>query len=130
MPDDRLRSAFRLALTALAAGLGAACSMDAPEPETPLEIPPALEPLYVQVRESRQDYERGLSLIVAGAEVEGQNLLVAATDRMAVAARLCGRTDGCDTALFLAALDQAITIAKEDDAAEPPASSSFAMVIA
>ena len=73
---------------------------------TPDEVPPELEPLYVMAREYRQEYERGLERIVAGDEVAGRAMLVAATDRIAVAAKLCANTRGCDMALLTTSMTQ------------------------
>jgi membrane-bound lytic murein transglycosylase D len=82
------------------------CACSDEGPKTPEEVPTQLEPLYVMAREYRQDYEEGLERIVAGEEVAGRALLVAATDRIAVAAKLCAKTPGCDMDLFVTSMIQ------------------------
>jgi membrane-bound lytic murein transglycosylase D len=83
-------------------------------------VPSDLEPLYVMAREYRENYETGLERIVEGDEVAGRALLVAATDRIAVAAKLCANTKGCDMELFIASMTQvaadrqAMMLAKSD----------------
>jgi len=98
------RRGFGRALLGVGLALGlCACSDEGPK--TPEEVPTVLEPLYVMAREYRQDYEKGLERIVAGDEVAGRALLVAATDRIAVAAKLCANTQGCDMDLFVTLLN-------------------------
>ncbi len=63
---------------------------------------PELGGVYGRLAEAREDYERGVRLIVAGDDVAGQNLLAAAATRMTVAARECARTPGCDADLVRA----------------------------
>jgi membrane-bound lytic murein transglycosylase D len=58
------------------------------------------------IHESRQDYEKGLQMIVAGEVVPGENVLTAATDRIRVAAEVCSRSPGCDATLFVEAMAQ------------------------
>ena len=99
------RRGFGRALLGVGLALGlCACSDEGPK--TPEEVPTVLEPLYVMAREYRQDYEMGLERIVAGDEVAGRALLVAATDRIAVAAKLCANTQGCDMDLFVTSMTQ------------------------
>jgi membrane-bound lytic murein transglycosylase D len=83
------------------------CSEEEPRP--PSTVPDDLAPLYEMVHEYREDYERGIERIVAGDAVEGKNLLVAATDRLAVAARLCARTPGCDSGVFTEAMGRVVS---------------------
>ena len=82
------------------------CACSDEGPKTPQEVSTNLEPLYVMAREYRQDYEKGLERIVAGDEVAGRAMLVAATDRIAVAAKLCAKTPGCDMDLFVTSMIQ------------------------
>ena len=63
---------------------------------------PELAGVYGRLAEAREDYERGVRLIVAGDDVAGQNLLAAAATRTTVAARECARTPGCDADLVRA----------------------------
>lgn len=80
-------------------------------------MPPELAGVYGRLADAREDYERGLRLIVAGDDVAGQNLLAAAATRTAVAARECARTPGCDVNLVRAtAVDLAQrTVARQPD---------------
>ena len=82
------------------------CGCSDEGPKTPEEVPPDLEPLYVMAREYRQDYEKGLERIIDGDEVAGRALLIAATDRIAVAAKLCANTKGCEMGLFATSMTQ------------------------
>ena len=82
------------------------CACSDEGPKTPAEVPPDLEPLYVMAREYRQDYEKGLERIIDGDEVAGRALLIAATDRIAVAAKLCANTKGCEMGLFVTSMTQ------------------------
>ena len=88
------------------AGLLGLCACSDEGPKTPEEVPPDLQPLYVMAREYRQDYEKGLERIVEGDDLAGRALLVAATDRIVVAAKLCANTKGCNTELFVASMAQ------------------------
>jgi membrane-bound lytic murein transglycosylase D len=107
------------------------CACSDEGPKTPEEVPTDLEPLYVMAREYRQDYEKGLERIVAGDEVAGRALLVAATDRIAVAAKLCASTRGCDMALFVTSMAQvaaerrAVTLAQGEAPADVEAESTL-----
>lgn len=102
----------------LVVGLLGVCACSDEGPETPGEVPPDLEPLYVMAREYRQDYEKGLERIVEGDEVAGRALLVAATDRIAVAAKLCANTRGCDMDLFVTSMTQVASDRRAVNAAQ------------
>ena len=104
----RKRSTIRLVAVALTVGvcLLASCAEEGPPPFVPENVSPELEPLYSMIHESRQDYEKGVQMIVAGEVIPGENVLTAASDRISVAAELCSRTPGCDAALFIEALAQ------------------------
>jgi membrane-bound lytic murein transglycosylase D len=93
-------------LLLLGVGLLGASACSDEGPKTPGEVPPELEPLYVMAREYREDYEKGLERIVEGDEVAGRALLLSATDRIAVAAKLCSKTEGCDMQLFVTSVAQ------------------------
>ena len=97
-----------------------ACSHDKPQP-------PELSGVYSRIHESRQDFEHGIELILAGDEVAGENLLAAATTRLVVAARECAQTPGCDAELFTDAMDQLVAeqrFARDGQAPTEPAESS------
>lgn len=76
-----------------------ACSQDR-------TMPPDLDGVYRRIVEAREDYEAGIKLIVAGDDVAGESLLAAASTRMAVAARECARTPGCDAGLIAASAEE------------------------
>jgi membrane-bound lytic murein transglycosylase D len=76
-----------------------------PTSEAPASVAPALEPLYLMIHEYRQDYENGIDLIVGGDRITGENVLIAATDRMRVAAELCSSMPDCDPELFARTLE-------------------------
>lgn len=87
-------------LVSLACGL-MACSHEKPQP-------PGLSGVYGRIHQSWQDYEKGVELILSGNDMAGENLLAAATTRLVVAVRECGRTPGCDTDLFTDAMEQLV----------------------
>jgi len=94
----RNRSHYIWILLLMIAG---ACSRDA-------ALSPELAGVYGRLADVREDYERGIQLIVEGDDVAGQNLLAAAVTRTTVAARECARTPGCDAELVQAtAVDMA-----------------------
>ncbi len=89
------------------------------------EIPsPEVAQLAGRIQARGREYGRGLALIASGSAVVGKDLLVAATDRMALAVEECARTSGCDIGLVVGALsaafdEQRIVIAATADAREP-----------
>ncbi len=83
------------------------------------------------IHEYRQDYERGLELILSGEQIAGENVLAAASDRISVAAQLCAATEGCDSRLFVEAMvqvaaeRQALFVAKAEDGSTEEAEESL-----
>jgi membrane-bound lytic murein transglycosylase D len=69
-------------------------------------VPPELAGVYERIHESREDFEIGVELILAGDDLAGENHLAAATTRIVVAARECAQTPGCDVSLANDALEQ------------------------
>lgn len=124
-----LRIAACAAACAVVCVFAAGCADESERvPET---VATELEPVYERVREYRRDYETGIDLILAGDDVAGQNVLAAAADRMATAARLCAGTPGCDVDLFVVAMGQVVeerqgALAHGDDAATEEAGEDVA----
>jgi len=106
MVDRRATSGHLGLLLAVGLCLLASCAEEGPLPSVPENVSPELESLYSMIHESRQDYEKGVQMIVAGDVIPGENVLTAATDRIGVAAEVCARTPGCDATLFFEAMAQ------------------------
>ncbi|MDH3283133.1 MAG: transglycosylase SLT domain-containing protein [Acidobacteriota bacterium] len=113
-------------LAAVSLLVAASCSRDMAH--APERVPMDLEDLYAKVRDYRHDYERGLELIVSGEAVAGENLLMATSTRLRVAARTCAATPGCDMHLFDNSLGHVfmdrrdpLTVARDGTASSPPA---------
>jgi len=68
------------------------------------ELPAGARTLYRQAREARLDYEHGIERIIDGEPGLGHALMSAAAERLAILARSCAETEGCDEGPFLHAL--------------------------
>ena len=69
------------------------------------EVPsPEVVDLASRVRARGREYGRGLALIASGSVVVGKDLLVSATDRMALVVEECAQAPGCDIGLVVAEL--------------------------
>ncbi len=92
-----------LVLAVLMAGLvlGIACTHEK-------TLPPELAGVYGRIHESREDFEQGIEMILAGEDVAGENQLAAATTRLIVATRECSQTPGCEIDLFHDAMEQLV----------------------
>ncbi len=76
------------------------------EPAPARKLSPEVREIYVRLHELRQDYERGLELVLSGEALRGKNLLEATTSRLRAAAANCARVAGCDARIFTESLEQ------------------------
>jgi membrane-bound lytic murein transglycosylase D len=89
------------------------------------EVPsPEVVELAGRVQARGREYGRGLALIASGSAVVGKDLLVSATDRMALVVEECRQTPGCDIGFVIGELsavldEQRIAIAAARDASGP-----------